>query len=168
MDTSVSTLESSQHYQKNMSKSIIIERVKNRPPVKNIFKDGNQAQLTWWVFILAGTLYGGMHAFAWNIKFRTPVERTLWLLSVCIIMAFGPVISLTWFSFGRKPRDNHEFDEKETPHLFWIWVCFAPPALVLYILCRAYLIVECFLALFHSPVAAFNVPAWLNYLPHIA
>lgn len=42
---------------------------------------------------------------------------------------------------------------------------FAP---LVYVLARAYLIVECFVALSNSPVGIYDVPAWSSYFPHIS
>ena len=40
--------------------------------------------------------------------------------------------------------------------------------LVVYILARAYLVVECFINVFHLPAGVFKTPEWSTYFPHIS
>ena len=40
--------------------------------------------------------------------------------------------------------------------------------LVAYVLARAYLVVECFINVFHLPAGAFATPEWSAYFPHIS
>lgn len=57
------------------------------------------------------------------------------------------------------------------PTAVFLKVCFdiaVTGALGLYVLARAYLVVECFLNLLHLPDSAFSVPQWSRYIPHIA
>jgi hypothetical protein len=39
--------------------------------------------------------------------------------------------------------------------------------MIIYIMCRGFIIVECFLDVFHLPDSAFEVPRWSHYFPHI-
>ncbi|KAK4108127.1 hypothetical protein N656DRAFT_784667 [Canariomyces notabilis] len=40
-------------------------------------------------------------------------------------------------------------------------------AIVLYVLARVYLVVECFINLVHLPESAYKLPEWSQYVPHI-
>jgi hypothetical protein len=39
-------------------------------------------------------------------------------------------------------------------------------SLTFYVSCWAFIIVECFLDVFHLPDSAFDVPQWSQYFPH--
>ncbi|KAI9768031.1 MAG: hypothetical protein M1840_005343 [Geoglossum simile] len=65
------------------------------------------------------------------------------------------------------PDWKHQLRKKFTraiQNLFW-WVAIAVG--ILYLLSRAYIIVECFLGLPYAPDPVFLLPHWSRYLPHI-
>jgi hypothetical protein len=140
-------------------------------PTLSILRDEDRrGKWTWWVFVLAGILYGGMHALAWHSHFRSKAEHNMWLFSVVVIMIFGVLVSWTWFSFAAESLTKWE-DKQESEDngmRFKIWAVFVTPAFVLYVLSRAYLIVESFLALFHPVPGIFDLPEWTTFIPHIA
>ncbi len=41
------------------------------------------------IFTVAGAIYGGLHALAWNALFRTGTEHLLWRISASVVMAYG-------------------------------------------------------------------------------
>lgn len=40
--------------------------------------------------------------------------------------------------------------------------------IILYVVARVYLVVECFINLAHLPPSAYQLPQWSRYVPHIA
>ena len=61
------------------------------------------------------------------------------------------------------------WEQKNTNDYIWlaIW-CIETLMLVVYLLARAYLVVECFINVFHLPAGVFNTPEWSTYFPHIS
>lgn len=125
-----------------------------------------------------GTLiYGGLHALAWSANFHSPVERILWRVSTCVVMGGVPVLfvlslvmrrlipvyavsSIHWrYSFFKTMLDTIF---PHIPELVALLIFAA------YVLARAYLVVECFINLFHLPAAVYDVPTWSVYFPHIS
>jgi hypothetical protein len=47
-----------------------------------------------------------------------------------------------------------------TKSIFWLWTTW-------YILCRAFIVVECFIMLAHLPDTTLEIPQWATYVPHI-
>lgn len=65
------------------------DRLSNWPELNA--EDGPLSQAA---FILAGTIYGGLHALAWNAPFPTGAEQLLWRLSASMVIGYGMLISL--------------------------------------------------------------------------
>ncbi len=151
----------------------------------------------WILFVCAAMLYGGLHAVAWNSRFRTRHERVLWRASVGIIMGSGPltvvaylgVISSTRLKKRRQVGKESVLSEilrssNMTVFRDWrLWllllhtavICFPVGVFLLavgslflgYCFARMFIVVECFVALFNSEPGVFAVPSWSTYLPHI-
>jgi hypothetical protein len=141
--------------------------------------------------LLAGSLYGGIHLFAWNGPFPSGTERLLWriscliiaspvalvLLLIVAIIAFFvywllveiidiilPIKSILSWLYA----PIHTFLETELGDgIFWLMffgIC-GMLALV-YAAARTYLVVECFINIAHLPDAVFQEPNWSQYIPH--
>ena len=124
-------------------------------------------------FSLAGCVYGGLHLSAWNAPFPTTAQRSLWHLSGLVLISSGPVmicrlyVEHLWKKWG----------VWEDPSPWWCCLAACPTALSwyialymgygIYILARVYLLVECFVMLWHLPDGVYSVPSWTQYLPHI-
>jgi hypothetical protein len=141
--------------------------------------------------LLAGSLYGGIHLFAWNGPFPSGTERLLWRIS-CLIIASPVALALllivaataifvVWLlveiiddympiksilSWLYAPI--HTFLETELGEdifFFILFGIFSMLALV-YAAARTYLVVECFINIAHLPDAVFQEPNWSQYIPH--
>lgn len=53
------------------------------------FDSSGPALLMYTVVCIAGVVYGGVHAFAWDLLFRIYIEEILWKISTCVIMSCG-------------------------------------------------------------------------------
>ena len=146
----------------------------------------------WILFFCAAMLYGGLHALAWNSRFRTRHERVLWRASVGIILGFGPltmaaylaylgvmsstrlkerlgVISLNPLKGTLQARKEYLLCRSLRPSkmIVLLWLLLLNYVIWSYCLARMFIVVECFIALFNSESGVFAVPSWSTYLPHI-
>ena len=119
-------------------------------------------------FAVAAFIYGGLHALAWSAHFDSLTEKVLWRISSCIVMG-GLLVNWTLAS-----GDNRHSRNLAKGHVgigigkFPISLPLARLMLVLYILARAYLVVECFTNVFYLPAGVFENPEWSTYFPHIS
>ena len=139
----------------------------------------------WTLFVCAGFVYGGLHALPWNTSFRTSHEQMLWRALLSMIIGFGPFALLCSCATiigrsARRSRQQASLDdssgkiEKESFHsrllrrlgIFIYFVGFLV-TVVFYGIARVFVVVECFIALFHSAPGVFVEPAWSTYFPHI-
>ena len=143
--------------------------------------------LTVLILVLAGFVYGGLHALAWNAPFRSPAEQALWRLASVAIMAYGPVFLLVWcvFNYLWTPEDRITSDFHETWRFFGYLIsgristntyvmnrAIVPTVLlslfnILFLLARCYLVVESFVSLFQAVPGIFRTPEWARYFPHV-
>ena len=115
-------------------------------------------------FTVATFIYGGLHALAWSAHFDSATSKLLWRTSSCITMGGLPVIlSLAGFNFWFL-RIGGEFRGKFSVGL----KCIEISMLVVYMLARAYLVVESFSNVFHLSAGVFETPEWSTYFPHIS
>jgi hypothetical protein len=131
------------------------------------------------VFGFEGAFYGGLHFIAWSNPFPSDLQAFMWHAACVTTLLTGPLIGLTfgcislfewvttskwWVRFGKSS--------------FFISLCIevsvntlgtaAFVALSLwYLLCRIFLVVECFILLAYIPESALQVPTWSVYFPHI-
>lgn len=116
------------------------------------------------LFALAGMIYGGLHALAWNAPFPSQTQMMLWKISCMTLVATGPVIWL----MNRAQEIN-----VATCHLDFILYVFFQHFIVyavvaLYVVSRASLVVECFIVISYFPFSVFETPRWSKYFPHIS
>lgn len=126
----------------------------------------------------ASLVYGGLHLFAWNASFQSPVQGTLWRLSGCVVACGVPVMAVGLFlgnkidPISAEPHVLREFLREVSDIILHILAsaCVVLVVLLLfgYILARAYLVVECFVSLSHMQAEVYDVPAWSVYFPHIS
>ncbi|KAK8067501.1 hypothetical protein PG996_006613 [Apiospora saccharicola] len=118
------------------------------------------------VLLAAGTiLCGGMGAAAWHAYFPSLVERYLWIASSLILMSFGSV-TLTYYAlkmvYGVRPRPP---TSRKTPET--MLAAFKIVAACFYIASRRFLILEAFISVRLLPRAAYVLPDWTGYVPHL-
>ena len=111
-------------------------------------------------FIFAGLIYGGLHLFAWNATFPSPIEKTLWRSSGIILAVSGIILTMQYIT----PTEIQNFFYDMAAGISVALMMFLA---VLYTTARVYLVVECFINLKYLPEAAYLVPEWSRYFPHI-
>jgi len=117
---------------------------------------------------LAGLFYGGVHLLVWNRSFRKETDELLWKISSLTIVSSGMALviaaclALLYEEYPKlHPAGGLVEDSLQVVFAISI-VCY----LLFYIFCRIFIIVECFLDVFHLPESAFEVPRWAQYFPH--
>jgi hypothetical protein len=123
-------------------------------------------------FVLAGCFYGGIHAIAWNYPFTGHSQRLLWQLSA--ITTVSPCPALVAYGMTLKALmviDTKYFSVDDSWTMAWIVLTFVALIflyLLLYVLARLYLVVECFISLAYLPPVVFTQPHWVYYFPHMS
>lgn len=127
------------------------------------------------LLIAASALYGGLHLVAWSAPFPSYTQRLLWRISAVIVTASGLPIGVLFVAFGNVTKTAHMIHRRTVwMTIFWIMLHLTViPALAflllgIYVVARAYLLVECFISLAYSPPGVFSVPNWAAYVPHIS
>jgi hypothetical protein len=138
---------------------------------------------------IAGVCYGGLHLTAWSSQFPSHAQTVLWRAASITILATGPFSICTGFRAlkrRRATRHRHRIDAgaesldetsvDSTLHLmtavFSIWLELLDRVIIYYgllwyAICRAFIVVECFIMLAHLPETTLAVPQWAAYIPHI-
>jgi hypothetical protein len=142
--------------------------------------------------LLAGSLYGGIHLFAWNGPFPSGTERLLWRISCLVITSPVALVLLALAAAGVAiviyvvvsviddcvPIKRliawfyapiHNCLETETGDMvFWtLFFSICGILALVYAAARTYLVVECFINIAHLPDAVFQEPDWSLYIPHV-
>lgn len=110
------------------------------------------------IFTMVGMIYGAPHFLAWNSSFATQMEQLLWRICTCAIVG-API------SFGIvKAIDESYGLTGFAKMLGGIGLLFV----LVYFPANLYLIAASFRQLFHLPPAAFQLPLWSSYFPHVS
>lgn len=151
----------------------ITDRSKNWPSV-----DLDPKKIDWSLllaFNASGILYGGLHVLAWNATFATDLQKGLWRLASLFVITFMPAstvvvlaekLMFTMISariVGHTPTEGFY----KLLYRFKVFIIFFLLSLLAYLWARVYLVVECFISLFHSPIEVYDLPQWSAYVPHI-
>ena len=115
-------------------------------------------------------VYGGIHAAAWDTYFPSGVESKMWRFSSLYISSSG----LLWCIINMlaklwKPFDDywnrtvlpHPPFAKSIPLVACCAVCGT-----MYVLVRAFLVIEAFISIRHLPASAYETPDWSQLIPH--
>jgi len=134
---------------------------------------------------LAGGCYGGLHLTAWTCQFPSYAATLLWRAASVTILATGPaaIAYILWqCTLGTLELAlQDELDEALELDTYWAKYVVRPLRdfmnivrfplfsswIIWYTLCRAFLVVECFIMLAHLPDSALEIPRWATYIPHI-
>lgn len=136
-----------------------------------------QATLFWGLLILVSALYGGLHLVAWNAPFASRTQQLLWRISATTVTVSGLPIAIATAAPRNvvKTMVNRNccalclycpilymwLNLQGALMLSWLLIAF-------YVFARGYLVVECFISLFHASPGVFNMPNWAAYVPHIS
>ncbi|KAI9727476.1 MAG: hypothetical protein M1828_006418 [Chrysothrix sp. TS-e1954] len=131
-------------------------------------------------FALAAIPYGSLHCLAWNAPFPNRATQYLWRISSVAIVSTGPAILLLvavqlaeikWGLVEKMSEKRHRWPQwlqnvaigvVDTP-----FVLFMMAAVWLYVVARAFVVVESVINLAHLPDSAFQQPNFSRYTPHI-
>ena len=132
------------------------------------------------VFGFEGIFYGGLHFIAWSTPFPSDLQALMWHAACVTTILTGPLIGLTfgciylfdwvitskwWVRFGKSSFFISLCIEVSV-NAFGIAVCVVLSLWCL--LCRIFLIIECFILLAYISEPALQMPTWSVYFPHIA
>jgi len=109
--------------------------------------------------------YGLVHFLAWGGRFPTPLERVLWQVSSFVVTCSGLVeVSVAWSLNWLTDRGIIHGSKIKTviQSICFVIIPFA------HILASGFLIVESFRQLPFLDSAAYGLPSWSNYWPHLS
>ena len=115
--------------------------------------------------VVSPILYGMIHLLAWNYQFPTPLERTFWRVSSLVVTCSGLVevflgLPSEWLKYRNK-----------TPGLVlktlisFVLLFVVPLA---HMLASGFLVVDSFRQLLFLGDAAYLLPTWSQYWPHLS
>jgi hypothetical protein len=134
--------------------------------ISNKLPHGSEGHTSMFITMaISPIVYGLVHFLAWGDQFPTPLEWVLWLVSsfvvTCSGLAEGFMILLSSWLDGR----GIECGSIITYFIPFIGVVIVPLA---HILASGYLLVESFRQLAFLDSAAYRLPSWSNYWPHLS
>ncbi|KAI9768074.1 MAG: hypothetical protein M1840_005108 [Geoglossum simile] len=100
--------------------------------------------------ILTAMAFGAIHAAAWNNDFTSLTEKLLWRICSVVTVAI-PVAVLAMIPL------------RSSVAYYWLSLI----SVLIYSICRLYLIVEPFVSLRSLPADAYDTIQWSNLIPHI-
>jgi hypothetical protein len=116
----------------------------------------------------ASACYGGLHLIAWTSAFPSHAALVMWRAASVTLLATGPfcvafaaLVACSEWLYHHMP--GWTFDVKEM--VFLMIMCLVGFSLMWYTVCRAFIVVECFILLAHIPESALRVPTWAAYIP---
>lgn len=116
----------------------------------------------------AGACYGGLHITAWSSQFPSFAETLLWRAATITILATGPFcVLLALFGTALNSLPD-SFPHRVGFPIVGLCAFVVGFVLLWYVLCRAFIVVECFILMAHIPTSALGVPTWAAYIPHIS
>ncbi|KAL6796141.1 hypothetical protein GGI42DRAFT_362182 [Trichoderma sp. SZMC 28013] len=126
--------------------------------------DGNVAHIDAKSFLVAlATVisFGGIHLFAWNLQFPTPVEGLLWKISAIITIACPTLYVSSHLPFmGETPKNVTTKTATKVKAVVALTSFF-------YIFARLFLITESIRSLYYLPREAFVATPWTAEFPHM-
>jgi hypothetical protein len=101
--------------------------------------------------IISPALYGVIHFLAWSEQFPTRLEHLFWQASSFVITLSGLLLATVVMSAN--------------PLAWFLLITMTPIA---HMLASGFLVVESFRQLFFLDPAAYQLPSWSNYWPHLS
>ncbi len=155
----------------------VTDRSRNWPSID--LDPGNLDRRLLLAFNASGVLYGGLHMLAWHAKFPTWSQQYLWRFASLFIVSFVPASTMVLLTENlffmvvkmvvNARTVGHRVSEGffNLLYRFKIWHILSVSGLLAYLWARVYLVVECFISLFHSPIEVYTLPEWSAYVLHI-
>ncbi|KAK5993796.1 hypothetical protein PT974_07233 [Cladobotryum mycophilum] len=121
------------------------------------------------VFLGSPLLFGGIHLFAWDVSFPTPVERELWKVSAILTTALPFALFVVHFKQNKLNFDENmlsfaEGGSAKNKNPF-VNFCRAIMA-ILYIAVRLFIMAESFRSLYYLTSDTFK-SIWAANMPHV-
>lgn len=113
------------------------------------------------VTAMIAALYGCPHLLGLHIRFPTPAEHTLWLVSTILVISC-PTLAVLTFCIAGWVGEN---DRAIIAGCFTL--CFVG-SLLIYPIASIFLVYESVRQVFALPDAAFRQPQWTQYIPHFS
>ena len=151
----------------------------NRPPRSLGFRNGDRVQVPGSygnkssdesdsfliTMAVSPILYGLVHFLAWSDQFPTPLEQLVWRLS-SFVVTFSGLAAISMALFSELLVERFEFRDS-TGQMFVAVICgiWIPSV---HVLASGFLIIESIRQLLFLNDAAYQLPAWSNYWPHLS
>ena len=135
--------------------------------VPGTFDNKSSRQGTSSVFIttaISPILYGLVHFLAWSDHFPTPLERLLWRVSSFVVTCSG-LVGVSLLLFSRLFEGYFESKFLLGNLRFYMSFVVMP---TIHTIASGFLIIESFRQLFFLNSAAYQLPSWSNYWPHLS
>jgi len=116
----------------------------------------------WTITVVSPILYGLVHLLAWSSHFPTSLERRIWRVSSVVVTCSGFVGALLKLIF--------EFFKRFSLHQLNGFVNYLAARVLpaVHVLASGFLLAESFRQLFFLDPAAYQLPSWSNYWPHLS
>ena len=121
---------------------------------------------------LASSIFGVLHALAWNSFFPSTYEQTLWRVSAAFIASCS-MFAAIWFTVDNIIRwmSDGSLSLRKICYPFYLnmpllWESLLVILPLTYLVARIYLLVESFISLRDLPSAAYQTPNWTQLIPH--
>jgi hypothetical protein len=125
-------------------------------------------------------LFGGIHCAAWNFSFPSPIEQLMWRLTSVIATTSLPVLGIVYIVQGLTGRVMSAetryskrmrsmalaYRDLTSTNLFFFST--HGIILIMYIICRMYLLAEAVVSLRSLPPGCYETVAWSKFLPQIS
>jgi len=108
--------------------------------------------LVFFIFVVPGIPFGGIHCLGWNSHFSSHVKQLLWRISALLVTVLPILIS------ALAPIVDGVL------MLPFVVLCILP---LIYVCARLCLLALAFSALRSLPPAAFQAPSWTAFIPHL-
>ena len=107
---------------------------------------------------LCPAVFGAVHVASWNVRLPSDVELWMWRASSLYCLIIGTMVAVAMLLSAY---------DKLSDRLDGIFINFFLFFGPLYIIIRAYMIVEVFLSLRTLPLSAFQSVQWSSFVPHV-
>jgi len=134
------------------------------PPGSLASKAREYGVVGWTIMVVSPILYGLVHSLAWSDQFPTPLERRIWRVSSVVVTCSGFVAALLNLVFDFLRWSRGPIPRLAEPVTYLVFSLLP----VVHVLASGFLLVESFRQLFFLDPAAYQLPSWSNYWPHLS